>query len=154
MKLATLPAFALVLAACHEEPTMTFGIDVHALRSGTPPEEIQVMCRPPGEYGGGTIGYSINARGIAGPQPPPLMLETDPNAEENVYYVRVYTALEHDENGVWWGRDEVLAERSYDSSFGESREQDSFVVDFDGQQYTVEVSGLPPAATCPENDVP
>jgi len=44
---------------------------------------------------------------------------------------------------------EVLAERVYDSKFGEGGQQDSFVVDFEGEPYTIEVLGIPAFASCP-----
>jgi hypothetical protein len=149
METANLFAFALLLAACHEEPTMTFGLKLRVLDSDRPPEQEQTMCRPPGEYGGSTVGVSIDKWDIGEPAPH-LFLESDPDAEENIYRVRVYTAVDHEEGGgVWWEPSEILAERSYDSGFGEGGEQDSFVVNFEEQPYTVEVQGLPSLATCP-----
>lgn len=149
MKKASLLTFALLLAACHEEePTMTFGLDVHYRESARAAEQALSWCRPPGDYHRSTSSTSIDNWDIGEP-PPHLFLETDPDAEENVYRVRVYVVSEVDAQGFLTKPSAVLAERGYDSKFGESGEQDSFEVDFDGEPYTVEVQGLPPGSTCP-----
>lgn len=148
MKRAICCAFALLLPACHDEPTMTFGLDLLYRESSEPPEEALPHCRPPGEYGDTPSGVSIDHWEI-GEAPPHLFLESTPDAEENVYRVRVYSSSEREKDGVWWAPDEVLAERTYDRAFGESGGRDTFTVDFGAEQYTVEARGLPPDATCP-----
>jgi hypothetical protein len=148
MKEAIFFAFALLLPACHDEPTMSFGLLLRSRESSLPPEQGLDSCRPPGEYGGSRFGVSIDNWEINEP-PPHLFLETNPDAEENVYRVRVYSALEYEKDGIWWKPSELLAERTYDSAFGEGGRQDSFMVDFGEEQYTVEARGLPPDATCP-----
>jgi hypothetical protein len=148
MKHANSFAFALLLGACQEEePTMTFGLALRALGTDRPAELAQPLCSPPGAYDGSTTGVSIDVTEIG--ELPQLMLEAEPDAEENVYRVRLYV-LEREPGQIWWEPGEILAERSYDGDFGERGEQDSFVVDFDGEQYTVEVLGLPAATPCPE----
>jgi hypothetical protein len=142
-------AFALLHVACHETPTMSFGLSFLIRGSDLPPTETaQSSCTPPGASHGSISASSIDDWEIGEP-PPHLFLELDPDAEENVYRIRVFSALEHDEDGFWWVPSEILAERSYDGAFGESGAQDAFVVDFEEQQYTVDVQGLPPDAACP-----
>jgi hypothetical protein len=147
MKKAIFFAFALLLPACHEEPTMSFGIHLKYRDSSSPSVPENDDCHPPGSYGVGS-GASIDNWEIGEP-PPHLFLEVNPDAERDVYNVRVFSSLMRDEDAVWWTPDELFAERTYDRAFGDSGGQDSFVVDFDGEQYTVEVQGLPPAAACP-----
>lgn len=125
---------------------MTFGLNLRVIESNTPPEQVGSSCHPPGANSGETSGFGSWTTGEA---PPHLFVEADPDAEKNVYRVRVFIASERDADGFWWTPSEVLAERTYDSAFGESGEQDNIVVDFEGEPYTVEVLGLPPAATCP-----
>jgi hypothetical protein len=146
MKQAILVAFAL-LAACHEEPAeMSFGLNIRLLESGDVPSEgASSSCIPPGGNTG-EVG-SFGAWDIGEP-PPHLFVEADPDAEEDVYRVRVFIASERDADGIWWIPSEVLAERSYDSAFGESGALDSIVVDFKGEPYTIDVLGLP-TAECP-----
>jgi hypothetical protein len=146
MKDAIFFAFALFLGACQEDATMTFGLSMRALGSDRPAELAQDMCSPPGVHDGSTTGASIDVTEIG--ELPQLFLEADPDAEANIYRVRVYVA-EREDGELWWEPGEILAEHRYDSEFGESGGQDSFVVDFDGEQYTIEVLGLPAAATCP-----
>jgi len=141
MKKTMLCTFGLLLAACHDEPTMTFGLEFRVAGSETGALTSQ-FCSPPGEYGGLMHGSSIDDWEIDEP-PPHLFLEAEPDAEENVYRVQVYVASELEEDGIWWEPSEVLAERTYDSAFGESGAQDSFVVDFEEQRYTVEGAGAP-----------
>lgn len=147
MKKAILVASVLLLAACHEEPTMAFGLEYRVLGSELPAEPVHSGCTPPGAYGG-LSGSSIDSWEIGEP-PPHLFLEAEPDAEDDVYRIRVFIALEREEDGIWWEPSEMLAERTYDSTFGELGERDSFVVNFEEQTYTVEVQGLPPGATCP-----
>jgi hypothetical protein len=145
MKQAILIAFAL-LAACHEEPAaMTFGLNIRLLESDVAPEGASSSCIPPGSNTGEVS--SFGAWDIGAP-PPHLFVEADPDAEEEVYRVRVFIASERDADGIWWKPSDVLAERRYDSTFGESSAQDSIVVDFAGEPYTIDVLGLP-TAECP-----
>jgi hypothetical protein len=146
MKQAKFLAFALLLTACHEEPEMTFGLNFRVVESNMPSEQLSSSCHPPGANSGETSSFGS---WTTGEPPPHLFVEADPDAEENVYRVRVFVASERDEDGIWWKPSEVLAERTYDSTFGESGAQDNIVVDFEGEPYTVEVLGLPPAAPCP-----
>jgi hypothetical protein len=148
MKRAIFFAFSLLLPACHDEPIIRFGLDLLYRRSSRPPEEAFEHCRPPGEYDGTRSGLSIDDWEIGEP-PPHLFLESNPDAEKNVYRVRVYSSSTREEDGVWWSPDEMLAERIYDSAFGEGAQQDTFVVDVEGEQSTFEARGLPPGATCP-----
>ena len=113
--------------------------------SDRPPEFAQGMCRDPGEFSS-SVGVSIDAP--ADGELNQLFLESDADAEDNVYHLRVYVAAERDPGQVWWEPGEILAERTYDHQFGELEEQDSFVVDYDGVRYTVDVVGLPAASTC------
>jgi hypothetical protein len=80
--------------------------------------------------------------------PPHLFMEAEPDAEANVFRARVYVASERDPDGIWWLPGEILAERVYDGAFGESGARDAFVVDFEGEPYTVEVLGVPASTTC------
>jgi hypothetical protein len=146
VKKAIVLSFALLLTACQEEEQtpMTFGLDLRVLHDNLPPDQVGSLCAPPGAYDGETTGVGKWGDRQA---PPYLFLDADPDTEENVYRVRVFIASEHDEDGIWWKPSEVLAERSYDSTFGESGGEDSFVVDFEGKPYTIEVLGLP--ASCP-----
>lgn len=143
-----LAALALLLSACEEDPIVTFGLDFRVRDGELPSEQTAAFCLPPGASHGSTSASSIDAWEIDEP-PPHLFLEADPDGEENVYRVRVYVASERDDEGFWWEPSEVLAERVYDSAFGEGGSADSFVVVFEGQQYTVEARGLPPDAPCP-----
>jgi hypothetical protein len=138
-------SLALLVPACSDEPTVSFGIDVHALASDRPPEFAQGMCRDPGEFSS-SVGVSIDAP--ADGELNQLFLESDADAEDNVYHLRVYVAAERDPGQVWWEPGEILAERTYEHQFGELQEQDSFVVDYDGVRYSVDVVGLPAASTC------
>lgn len=140
-------AFALLLAACNEEGTVTFGLDFRVTGSNTGAQSAQV-CTPPGAYHGNSSASSIDDWGIDEP-PPHLFLELYPDGEENVYRIQVYTASEREDDGIWWVPSEIIAERTYDAAFGENGATDSFVVDFEEQQYTVEVLGLAPGAECP-----
>jgi hypothetical protein len=148
MKKAGLLSFALLLAACHEEPTMTFGLEVRYRESSLAADQALSWCRPPGDYHGAFSSTSIDDWDIGEP-PPHLFLETDPDAKENVYRVRVYVVSEPDAEGFFTKPSAVLIERDYDSKFGEGGLQDSFVVDFNGEPYTVDVQGIPPESTCP-----
>lgn len=125
---------------------MTFGLALRALGTDRPAELAQRVCSPPGAYDGSATGVSIDVTEIG--ELPQLMLEAEPDAEENVYRVRLYV-LEREPGQIWWEPGEILAERSYDSEFGERGAEDSFGVDFDGEEYTVEVLGLPAATPCP-----
>lgn len=145
MKPANLFAFALLLSACHEEPAMTFGLNFRVIESTTPPEEMSSSCHPPGANSGETSSFGS---WTTGEPPPHLFVEAAPDAEENVYRVRIFVVSERDADGSW-KPGEVLAERTYDSTFGESGAEDTILVDFEGEPYTVEVLGLPSAATCP-----
>jgi hypothetical protein len=147
MKEAILGSVVL-FSACHVEPLMTFGLEFRARGGDTPPGQAQVMCRPPGESDGNSTAGSIDHWEIDEP-PPHLFLEATPDAEENLYRVSVYSASERDAHGIWWKASQILAERTYDGEFGERGQTDSFVVDFEGEQYTVDVLGLPPSASCP-----
>jgi hypothetical protein len=147
MEKATCFAFALLLAACHDEPTMTFGLDVRVHDGAQPAETTSEWCIAPGSASGETSGTSIDKWEIDEP-PPHLFMDAEPDAEENVFRVRVYVASEREKGGIWWQPSEILAERVYDGQFAESGEHDSFVVDFEGEPYTVEVMGLPAAASC------
>lgn len=139
---------ALLLSACPDDPPVTFGLNFRFLESDIPAEEqANAWCLPPGQSHGSTSASSINI--AIGDTPPHLFIEAAPDGKQDVYRVRLYTAAERDADDFWWVPSEVLAERSYDSEFGQRGEQDSIVVDFEGQQYTVEVLGLPAAATCP-----
>jgi hypothetical protein len=148
MKAVIFFASALLLAACHESPTMTFGLSVRVRGENEPPDPTQLSCRPPGASDGSTTGSSVDEWEI-GEGPPHLFLELEPDAEEDVYRVQMYLASEVEDNGIVWKPGEVLAERTYDSEFGETGAQDSFVVDFEGEPQIVEVQGLPPGASCP-----
>ena len=146
MKEAICLSLALLVPACGgDEPTMSFGLDIHALASDRPPEFAQGMCREPGEYSS-SVAVSLDAP--AAGEYNQLFLESDADAEDNVYHLRVYIAEEREPGQVWWEPGEILAERTYDHEFGERSEQDSFVVDYEGDQYTVNVVGLPAAGTC------
>jgi hypothetical protein len=147
MKTATFFAFTLLLAACHDEPTMTFGLDVRVDDGSQPAEQTSDWCIPPGAASGETSGSSIDRWEIDEP-PPHMFMDAEPDADENVYRVRVYVASERDEDGIWWEPSEILAERVYDAEFGESGARDAFVVDFEGEPYTVEVRGVPATTTC------
>jgi len=140
-------AFALLLAACNEEGSVTFGLDFRVIGSELGAQSAQV-CTPPGAYHGSVSASSIDDWEIDEP-PPHLFLEAYPDGEENVYRIQVYSASEREEDGIWWVPSEILAERTYDAAFGENGGRDSFVVDFEDQQYTVEVLGLAPGAACP-----
>ena len=152
MKKAICFAFALLLAACHDEPEMTFGLGFRVRDANQPAEpaldeEAIDWCISPGASSGETAGSSIDNWEIDEP-PPHLFMDAEPDAEANVYRVRVYVASERDRDGIWWVPSEVLAERVYDGAFGENGGRDSFVVDFEGEPYTVEALGLPATATC------
>ena len=145
-------AFALLLAACHDEPVMTFGLGVRVDDGNEPAEppldeETIDWCIPPGAASGEGSGSSIDNWEIGEP-PPHLFMDAEPHAEQNVYRVRVYVASEYEKDGIWWQPSEILAERTYDGTFGESGGHDSFVVDFQGEPYTVQVLGLPATTTC------
>lgn len=140
-------ALALLLAACNEEGSVTFGLDFRVIGSDMGAQSAQV-CSPPGAFHGNLSASSIDDWAIDEP-PPHMFLELYPDGEENVYRVQVYTASEREEDGIWWVPSEILADRTYDAAFGQSGGTDSFVVDFEGQRYTVEVLGLPPGAACP-----
>jgi hypothetical protein len=142
----TLIGFALLLAACNEDPTLTFGLEFRVADTDTGTLSAQ-MCRPPGEHDGNVSGTSIDDWAID-EAPPHLFLDAEPDGEANAYHVQVYSASERDD-GIWWLPSEILADRTYDAAFGEGGGEDSFVVDFEGQRYTVTVLGLPPDATCP-----
>src|SRR5262245_14640658 len=129
MKTASSFAFALLLAACHDEPLMTFGLDFRVHDGSQPSEQVSAWCVDPGASSGATTGSSVVWE-IDEP-PPHLFMDAEPDAEENVYRVRVYVALERDEDGMWWEPSEILAERVYDAEFGEGGAGDSFVVDFE-----------------------
>ena len=152
MKSAIYFATVLILAACHEEPEMTFGLGIRVLDGSEGDDVTQLTeqtidwCIAPGAATGESSGSSIDWK-IDEP-PPHLFMDAEPDAEENVYRVRVYVTSERDEDGIWWVPSEVLAERVYDAEFGENGGRDSFVVDFEGQPYTVEALGLPATATC------
>ncbi len=148
MKTATFFAFALLVAACHDEPAMTFGLDFRVRDGGEPSEQTSAWCIYPGATGGETTGSSIDRWEIDEP-PPHLFMDAEPDAEENVYRVRVFVASERERDGIWWEPSEILAERVYDAEFGESGARDSFVVDFEGEPYTVEALGIPTTAACP-----
>lgn len=137
---------ALLLAACHDEPAMTFGLEFRFLDPDMPDGPATTSCVPPGSHGGETSGVGSWPTGAP---PPHLFLEAEPDAEENVFHVRVFVASERDEDGIWWVPSEVLAERTYDGAFGEGGGEDSIVVDFEGRPQTIEVLGLPPEAPCP-----
>jgi len=144
MKIVPFLALVQLLSACSgEEPVMTFGLAVRLAASETPPPT-RLLCSPPGEYAS-SVGVSLS---LDGP-PPHLFVESEAYPEDDVYRVRVYDAVEQEANRIVWIRNEVLFERTYDSAFGEGSLTDSFVVDFDGQQYTFEAQGLPASATCP-----
>jgi hypothetical protein len=146
MKEAIFLSLALLVPACGgDEPTMSFGIDVHALGSDRPPEFTRAMCRESGEYSS-SVGVSIDF--AAEGELNRVFLESDADPEDDVYHLRVYVAKERDPGQIWWEPGEVLAERTYDREFGERSEQDSFVVDFEGVEYAIDVSGLPAASTC------
>jgi hypothetical protein len=148
MKKALLFALALLLPACEQEsPSMTFGLDFRVRKNDLPFAQTSDWCLPPGAGDGNTSASSIDYWEIGG-QPPHLFLETYPDAEQNVYRVQVYSALEREKDGIWWEPSEVLAERSYDSAFGEGGGVDSFVVEFQGEPYTIQAQGLPPSTTC------
>ena len=149
MKKASLLPLVLLLGACHEEPAMTFGLNFRVGDSTRPVE--QASCIPPGANSGETTGSSIDNWEIGEP-PPHLFMDAEPDAEDDVYRVRVYVAYEIEKGGIWWEPSEILAERVYDVTFGESGGQDSFVVDFEGEPYTVEVVGIPAHASCPSYD--
>lgn len=140
-------ALTLLLGACADEPTMTFGLQLRAVHGDAPEQLVADWCLAPGLPHGGVSASSIDMK-IDEP-PPHLFIEADPDGEQDVFRVQVYSAWQRDDDNFWWLPDEVLAERSYDSAFGSSGGRDSFVVDFDGQQYTVEVLGLPGSASCP-----
>jgi hypothetical protein len=144
MKASILVAFAL-LAACHEEPAMTFGLNFRLLDGSPLSEGVSSSCIPAGRHTGEPSGFGA---WDIGELPPYVIVEAEPDAEEDVYRVLVFVASERDADGIWWTPSEVLAERSYDSTFGESGAQDSIVVDFKGEPYTIEVLGLP-TAECP-----
>jgi hypothetical protein len=146
MKISAL-ALALLLAACNDEGTVTFGLDFRVIGSDSEAQSAQV-CTPPGAYHGSLSASSIDDWEIDEP-PPHLFLELYPDGEENVYRVQVYSASEREKDGIWWEPSEILVERTYDAAFGENGRTDSFVVDFEGQQYTVEVLGLAPGTDCP-----
>lgn len=148
MKTATSFAFALLLGACHSEPAMTFGLHVRATTGDDPAEQTSDWCFPAGAHTGETIGTSIDRWEIGEP-PPHLFMDAEPDAWDEVYRVRVYVALEREADGGWWQPSEILAERVYDAKFGEGGARDSFVVDFEGEPYTVEVQGLSATDTCP-----
>lgn len=149
MKLAPSLALALLLSACPQDPYMTFGLNFRFLERSLPPEEqAGAFCLPPGVYHDSPSASSIGI-GI-GDAPPHLFIEAYPDAKADVFHIQVYTALERDADGFWWQPSEILAERSYDTEFGQRGEQDAIVVDFEGEQYTVEVAGLPTGADCPE----
>ena len=95
----------------------------------------------------GEVLHCSGSHVCGGGRAPAGLVEAAPDAEQDVYRVRVYTASERD--GLWWKPDQVLAERSYDHVFGQGGALDSIVVDFEGQQHTIEVSGLPTSAQCP-----
>jgi len=145
MKTPTSFAFALLLTACHDEPLMTFGLDLRVLDGSQPAEQTSASCVDPGASSGATTGSSI-VWGLD-EAPPHLFMDAEPDAEDNVYRVRVYVSSERDEERLWWKPSEILAERVYDAEFGEGGARDAFGVDFEGQPYTVEVLGVP--VTCP-----
>jgi hypothetical protein len=123
MKKAILFAFALLLTACDEKP-MTFGLDVRHFEGDTPPEHAGRSCIQAGDLGGSS------AASIAFEGPPPhLWWELEADAEEGVYRVRAYVVSEYEEGSSLAKSSEVLAERIYDSEFGERGAEDSFVVD-------------------------
>jgi hypothetical protein len=140
-------AFALLLAACHEEGAVSFGLDFRVIGSAAEAQSAQ-LCTAPGAYHGSVVASSIDDWEIDEP-PPHLFLEAYPDGEQNVYRIQVYSASEREADGIWWEPSEILAERTYDAAFGENGGRDSFVVDFEDQRYTVEVQGLPPDAACP-----
>lgn len=145
MKSLTSFAFTLLLAACHDEPLMTFGVDFRVVDGSQPSEQVSAWCVEPGAGSGATAGSSI----VYSPeeQPPYLIMDAEPDAEENVYRVRVYVSSQRERGGIWWEPSEILAERVYDAEFGEGEASDSFVVDFEGERYTVEATGV--ATGCP-----
>lgn len=148
MKRALPLALALLLSACPEDPPVTFGLNFRFLERSVPAEEHgNAWCLPPGQYHGNISASSINV--AIGDTPPHLFIEADPDGKQDVYRVRVYSAAERDADGIWWLPSEILAERSYDSEFGQRGERDSIVVDFEDEQYTVEVLGLPASTSCP-----
>lgn len=148
MRSPILFAIALLLPACEGgDPSVTFGLEFRARYGDLPSQQTAELCEPPGRYHGNTSASSIDEWQIDEP-PPHLFLETNPDGYDNVYRVRVYVASERDADGIWWKPSEVLAERVYDRQFGEGGATDSFMVDFEGQQYTVETRGIPPDATC------
>ena len=149
MRKSILFAAALALCACEDEYLVpTFGLDLRARANDIDHEQGSELCIPPAPYGGYTRASSIDDWEVY-EETPHLFLEAEPDGEENVYRVRVYTASEREQDGVWWVPSEILAERVYDRRFGERGETDSFMVEFEGQQYTVEARGLPPDAACP-----
>lgn len=141
-------ALALLLSACPDEPSLTFGLHFRFLEADLPAEEqANAWCLPPGQPHGDSTASSINI--AIGDTPPHLFIEAAPDGYDDVYRVRVYSAEERDSDGFWWVPSEVLAERTYDGTFGQRGEQDSIVVDFEGQQHIVEVLGLPAGSDCP-----
>ncbi|WP_437512770.1 hypothetical protein [Sorangium sp. So ce1099] len=142
MKKAILFAFAMLLTACDEEP-ITFGLDVRHLESDTPHEHAGGLCMQAGDLGGSSA-FSISSEW----SPPHFWWEVEADAEEEVYRVRAYVVSEYEEGSRLAKSSEVLAERTYDSEFGERGAEDSFAVDFEGKQHTFEVLGLPATARC------
>ena len=78
MKKTMLCTFGLLLAACHDEPTMTFGLEFRVAGSETGALTSQ-FCSPPGEYGGLMHGSSIDDWEIDEPPPHPDMISAPPS---------------------------------------------------------------------------
>ncbi|WP_437603328.1 hypothetical protein WMF28_17115 [Sorangium sp. So ce590] len=144
MKKASLLALALLLTACEEEKRMAFGIDVQAYD----PEFSASHCSLAGETE--TIGSLTVFDDTQQPPRPHYKFEFESDSDEQVYHVRVSDATAVDEEARW----PVLAERTYDSAFGESGGQDSFVVDLNGEQVTFRVLGIPAEGGCPQSGLP
>lgn len=142
-------AAALALCACEDEYLdPTFGLDLRVRANDLPYEQGTAFCIPPPPNGGFGRGSSIDDWSIH-EEPPHLFIDVDPDGDADAFHVQVYIASERETDGVWWVPSEILAERVYDRRFGERGQTDSFMVEFEGQQYTVSVLGLPPDATCP-----
>ena len=139
MKKASLLALALLLAACEDE-RMVFGIDVQAYD----PEFSSSLCDLPGESE--SIGSLTVFDDAQQPPRPHYKSEIESDSDEQVYHVRVSAVTAVDEETRW----PVLEERTYDSAFGESGGQDSFVVDLKGEQVTFTVLGIPAEGECPQ----
>ncbi|WP_437960694.1 hypothetical protein WME76_14275 [Sorangium sp. So ce119] len=142
MKRASILVLGLLLAACEDE-RMTFGISVQACEPETPCS----VCILPGQTE--SLGSLMTSDG---PQRPRYEFEVESDADEQVYHVRVSAVTAYDEETKTATSLELLEERTYDSAFGETGDQDSFVVDVKGEQVTLTVLGIPASGGCPGAD--